>query len=94
MSAPDLIESIRVVAVVVTWNRRALVEECLAALAAQTHRPAVVVIVDNDSDDGTAEFLDAQASDWLQVVHLSSNTGGAGGFAAGTQLALGHSPDL
>jgi GT2 family glycosyltransferase len=85
-----------VVAVVVTWNRRELLQESLAAVRGQTHEPAAIVVVDNASDDGTAELLDsAYASDvGLDVVHLRENTGGAGGFAVGIERALVHQPDL
>jgi GT2 family glycosyltransferase len=82
-----------VVAVVVTWNRKALLGEALAALAAQTHGLADVVVVDNASTDGTRELLDTEHGD-LQVVHLEQNTGGAGGFAAGIERALTLDPDL
>ncbi|KQT89682.1 hypothetical protein ASG49_16520 [Marmoricola sp. Leaf446] len=81
-----------VVAVVVTWNRRALLAESLAAVLGQTHAPAAVVVVDNASTDGTAE--DLVGRDDLDVVALSLNTGGAGGFAAGIAQALTHDPDL
>ena len=50
----------RVVAVVVTWNRRDLLVESLAALRAQTLPPAAIVVVDNASTDGTAELLAAE----------------------------------
>jgi GT2 family glycosyltransferase len=85
-----------VVAVVVTWNRRELLQESLAAVHGQTHPPAAIVVVDNASDDGTSELLDsAYAVELgLDVVHLRQNTGGAGGFAVGVERALGHHPDL
>ena len=86
-------DGVRVVAVVVTWNRRDLLEESLAALAAQTLAPAAVVVVDNASTDGTTDLLRERYAD-LEVVHLTSNTGGAGGFAAGIERALTHAPDL
>ena len=82
----------RVVAVVVTWNRRDLLQESLAALAAQTH-PVQVVVVDNASTDGTAEMLRAEHPELPRVV-LRRNTGGAGGFAAGIATALTLGPDL
>jgi GT2 family glycosyltransferase len=84
--------SARVVAVVVTWNRRELLAESLAALRGQSRPPAEIVVVDNASDDGTAELLDGEGD--LQVVRLTANTGGAGGFAAGIERALTHDPDL
>jgi GT2 family glycosyltransferase len=85
--------SARVVAVVVTWNRRDLLVESLAALAAQTHAPLEVVVVDNASTDGTAALLARDHAD-LHVVGLTVNTGGAGGFAAGIERALTRDPDL
>jgi GT2 family glycosyltransferase len=83
----------QVVAVVVTWNRRQLLEESLAALAAQTHATAAVVVVDNASTDGTADLL-RESYAHLDVVHLDRNTGGAGGFSVGIERALTHEPDL
>lgn len=97
---PQHPEDVRVVAVVVTWNRRELLQESLAAVRRQTHRPAAVVVVDNASTDGTTELLDspyAEASfgeTGLDVLHLAQNTGGAGGFAAGIERALVHRPHL
>ena len=64
-------DGVRVVAVVVTWNRRDLLEESLAALAAQTLAPAAVVVVDNASTDGTTELLRERYAH-LEVVHLTS----------------------
>lgn len=83
----------RIVAVVVTWNRRELLQECLAAVRAQTLPPARVVVVDNASTDGTTELLREQHAD-LELVSLTVNTGGAGGFAAGMERALTFEPDL
>jgi GT2 family glycosyltransferase len=82
-----------VVAVVVTWNRRELLVESLDSVQAQTHAPAAVVVVDNASDDGTAELLAEREGD-LDVVRLTQNIGGAGGFAAGLEHALTLEPDL
>ncbi|MEI2671254.1 MAG: glycosyltransferase [Marmoricola sp.] len=94
MSAPNSIDLTKVVAVVVTWNRRPLIEECLDAIFAQEHRPSAVVVVDNASDDGTADYLVSRTDAGLHLVRLTQNTGGAGGFAAGIQTALGLAPDL
>ena len=75
-----------VTAVVVTYNRAALLAECLDAIAAQTYRPIRVVVVDNASTDDTETVL-SQRGD-VDTVRLAFNTGGAGGFAAGIQAAL------
>ena len=48
--------------VILTWNSRALVSACLAALPAATASlPTEVIVVDNGSRDGTAELLAARA---------------------------------
>jgi GT2 family glycosyltransferase len=84
----------RVVAVVVTWNRLELLREALAAVRGQTLAPHAIVVVDNASTDGTAALLGSSYADDLDVVTLTANTGGAGGFAAGLEQALTHEPDL
>lgn len=74
-------------AVVVTWNRRELLERCLEHLESQTQPCDRILVVDNASDDGTAELLAAWA-DRVLMLRLSSNTGGAGGFNAGIRRAV------
>ncbi len=44
-----------VTAVVVSYNRAGLLDECLSALNAQTRRPDSLVIVDNASTDGALQ---------------------------------------
>ncbi len=84
----------RVVAVVVTWNRRDLLRESLAAVMAQSTPPTAVVVVDNASTDGTAALVATEFTT-ADLVVLTRNTGGAGGFAAGVQRAVhGHDADL
>ena len=73
-------------AVVVTRDRRDMLEECLRALAAQTRPPDRVLVVDNASTDGTREMLARRYPD-LDVLGLAENRGGAGGFAAGMARA-------
>ena len=74
----------RVAAVVVTFNRIDKLKTVIASIEAQTHAPSSLVIVDNASTDGTGEYLDELESSLdLEIVSLSSNTGGAGGFSAG-----------
>jgi GT2 family glycosyltransferase len=74
----------RVCALVLTRDRRTMLSECLAALAAQTHPVSEVVVFDNSSRDGTAEWLRAVAAEHeppLRVVRSEHNLGGAGGYA-------------
>ena len=81
-------------AVVVTWNRRALLEQCLAHLIAQTRCCDGVVVVDNASDDGTAEMLADAWAGRAMTVRMPVNTGGAGGFNAGIRAAIQAGADI
>ncbi|WP_243063507.1 glycosyltransferase family 2 protein [Humibacter sp. RRB41] len=74
----------RVVAVIVAYNRRELLLECLDALAAQTRRLDAIVVVDNASTDGSADAVASSHPD-VDLVRLPVNTGGAGGFAVGIE---------
>ncbi|GAB3463782.1 hypothetical protein GCM10027519_28390 [Kineococcus endophyticus] len=85
----------KVVAVVVAYDRRDLLLAGLDALAAQTRRPDVVVVVDNASGDGSpvavrewAAAHDLTLDMPVDLVELPRNTGGAGGFAAGLARAV------
>jgi rhamnopyranosyl-N-acetylglucosaminyl-diphospho-decaprenol beta-1,3/1,4-galactofuranosyltransferase len=85
----------RVVAVVVTWNRRSLLARLLHAVAAGTVRPDAVLVVDNASTDGSAEMARGLALPVpVTVLALPTNTGGAGGFHAGLERAVADGADL
>ncbi|RKT85428.1 hypothetical protein SAMN05421805_13012 [Saccharopolyspora antimicrobica] len=73
-------EQVRSTVVVVTWRGRDHIESCLDALTAQD-RPHRTLVVDNASDDGTAELL-AEHPSAPEVFRLRRNRGYAGGIAA------------
>jgi len=79
-----------VCALVVTYNRRALLEGCLRAVDEQTARPAELILVDNASTDGTRErlgelgYLDRPD---VRYLRLEENLGSSGGFARGFEAA-------
>ncbi|WP_411838006.1 glycosyltransferase family 2 protein [Paracoccus sp. ME4] len=76
-------------AVIVTFNRSDKLMKVLDALAAQTRRPDVVIVVDNASTDDTPERVAARAAADPSIRHLRlpKNVGGAGGFHAGMTAA-------
>jgi rhamnopyranosyl-N-acetylglucosaminyl-diphospho-decaprenol beta-1,3/1,4-galactofuranosyltransferase len=93
-------ESRRLVAVVVTFNRLALLQRLLERLDTQVEVDEILV-VDNASTDGTGEWL--AALDGTEDDHpsvpviartLATNTGGAGGFATGLSWAMERGADL
>jgi GT2 family glycosyltransferase len=81
-----------VCAVVVTFNRKALLRVCLNSLFAQTRPLDQIVIVDNASTDGTDTLL-REEFPHLEVLRLPENSGGSGGFHAGMKWALERSFD-
>ena len=76
-----------VCAVVVTYNRRDLLARCLDHLERQSRPADGILVVDNASSDGTAEFLDGRQG--IDVMRLDDNLGGAGGFERGIERAHG-----
>ena len=76
-----------VVAVVVSYNRAALLGAALDALAAQSRPVDRTVVVDNASTDDALEVARSHPSA-PEVVALQRNTGGAGGFAVGLATAV------
>ncbi len=76
-----------VVAVVVTRNRRELLEECLRAVLAQTHPPDRVLVVDNVSSDGTPDMVRERFPD-VDLERLERNDGAAGGFHEGIRAGM------
>lgn len=78
----------RVAAVIVTFNRLAKLPKTLETVRAQDHAPEWIIVVNNNSSDGTGEYLDglsAQGIPGLVVMHLPENIGGAGGFEMGME---------
>ena len=75
--------------VIVTWNGRHYLEECLTAALAQSGVTAEIILVDNGSSDGTAEFVRARFPQ-VRLVSLSENRGFAGGSNAGASAARGE----
>jgi GT2 family glycosyltransferase len=82
----------RIICVIVTYNRLKFLKNTLAAYATQTEAPDTVLVVNNNSTDGTTEFLQAweQKQDNFKkyVLTLPTNKGGSGGFYAGSKKAL------
>ncbi|MBB5233861.1 glycosyltransferase [Deinococcus budaensis] len=73
-------------AVVVTYNRKALLARCLDTLLRQSEPLARIYVIDNASTDGTADVVpDHERVTYLRLEH---NLGGAYGFAYGVREAL------
>lgn len=75
----------KTVAVIVTYNRLEKLKICLE----KTFQNAFyrVVVIDNNSSDGTSGWLDEHTDPRLVVLHSDRNLGGAGGFKMGFRYA-------
>jgi rhamnopyranosyl-N-acetylglucosaminyl-diphospho-decaprenol beta-1,3/1,4-galactofuranosyltransferase len=84
----------KVIAVIPTFNRSAQLGECLGALASQTRRPDAAIVVDNASTEPIREDLERGEHPFpVGYVRIDSNTGSAGGFAAGVSAAIAAGAD-
>lgn len=73
--------------IILAWNGLDYTKRCLETLRAVTKFPAYrVVVVNNGSSDGTAEYL--KSLDWIEVVTQSENVG----FVRGNNVALKDRP--
>jgi GT2 family glycosyltransferase len=85
-----------IAAIVVTYNRKDLLIDCLAALRTQNRRVDRIIIVDNASTDGTQDLLlehDILAAPDVDYIRLRDNEGGAGGFYWGIRYAYEKGAD-
>lgn len=72
--------------IIVNWNGKAFLEECLSSLASQRYQNFEVILVDNGSDDGSSEYV-VSSFPWVRIVALHVNSG----FAAGNNAGYEHS---
>lgn len=49
-----------------------------------------IIIINNNSNDGSLEFLDTITNSSIKIIHLPENVGGAGGFHAGLSYVKEH----
>lgn len=80
----------KVAAVIVTYNRKELLKECLAGILNQSRSIDAVFLIDNASTDGTPEFLEKEGfllNSKIKYFRSPENTGSAGGFHEGLKRA-------
>lgn len=65
---------IEVSVIIVNWDGRHHLEECLNALAGQTFRGFETILIDNGSQDGSVSWV-RQYFPWVRVIVLPENTG-------------------
>lgn len=78
-----------IAAVVVTYNRKELLLQCLDHLSKQTV-PCDILVIDNGSSDGTGEAVKQLDLKDALYFNTGKNLGGAGGFHYGMKAAADH----
>ena len=78
----------KIVAVVVTYNRKDMLKECITALLNQTYHDLDIMVIDNCSTDGTINLVKNINDSRVIYINTGENLGGAGGFQFGIREAL------
>ena len=76
--------SMKICCIVVTYNRLALLQECIASLRNQTYWLDEIIVVNNSGTDGTLNWLNSQKD--ITVI-TQENSGSAGGQYTGIKTA-------
>lgn len=90
-------DDLSVSAIVVNWNHGHLIQDCLVALLAQSHTPFDVTVVDNGSQDSSAQWIPRRFPT-VRLWTFSENQGFARAFNWGVEhtdgaLVLSINPD-
>ena len=78
-------KNIKVSVIIVNWNGKHHLEECLASLSKQTFKAFETILVDNGSADGSIEFIEKNFPA-VKIVRLDKNQG----FCRGNNIGLKH----
>ncbi len=83
----------KVAAVVVTYNRKELLTECIDALLNQNYDNCEILVIDNASTDGTEKSIEKYKNK-IKYYNTGENLGGAGGFNYGMKKAYDSGCDF
>ncbi|GEM_PF-1146750 len=85
MNFPD---NPRCTVLIATWNRRSILGVVLDSVLRQSLAPQTeILVIDNASDDGTAEWIRQAYSGRIRLYRFEKNQGGSAGRNAGIRLA-------
>ena len=74
--------------IIVSWNNRSELKDCLDSLRSQSDQNFEIIVIDNQSNDGTAQMV---KTDYPEVIirPMESNLGFAEGCNCGIEIAKG-----
>lgn len=80
-----------VISVIVTsFNRKKMVSRCLRSIFASTFPVKEIIVVDNASTDGSADFLSKKFESKIKIIRSSKNLLAGGGRNLGSKNAKGE----
>jgi len=85
-STPDLVKG-KATICVVNYKTLDFTRLCLRSIRKFTKYPYEVIVVDNNSQDASVEYL--KGLRWIRLLERSADAGGEGGYAHATALDLG-----
>lgn len=77
-------------AVVLNWNGKNVISDCLDSLLAQTYPLREIIVIDNGSGDGSLEMIRQRYSGNIRIIQNSENLGFAEGCNIGIRAARGE----
>lgn len=77
----------RVAYVIVGWNNKNLLKECIESIIQQTYKNKKIIYVDNNSSDGSVDFVKTHFPE-VEVIKQNENVGFARGNNIGIKYAL------
>ncbi|MCX8031282.1 MAG: glycosyltransferase family 2 protein [Thermodesulfovibrionales bacterium] len=75
--------------IIVNYNGKGLLKDCLESLLTQSYREMQVILVDNASTDGSKEFVEQYYPN-IKLIKLKENKGFSGGNIEGLKHAEGE----
>jgi GT2 family glycosyltransferase len=82
------VDQVKTSVIVVNYNGRSLLEDCLDGLEAQVRPADEVIVVDNGSTDGSSELIHSRYP-WIKLIETGENLGFARGNNVGIRVSSG-----
>ncbi len=76
----------KVSVVILNWNGKEFLDGCLSTLRELRYKPLEVILVDNNSSDGSADYI-AKKFPWVKLIRNTYNSG----FAEGNNIGYKNS---
>ncbi|MFG6376995.1 MAG: glycosyltransferase family 2 protein [Lachnospiraceae bacterium] len=74
--------------IICNYNKKDYVLKCIESVLDQSFKNMDIYVVDNASEDGSAEAIQSQYKDRVSLIVNKENLGGSGGFNTGMRKAL------